>query len=174
MSVRGRESLTEKKWIAWSANSANLVHYNNGVADRIPIVSWGSQFCRYLAMMFCCERKNWKAERREGKGRRKWDYGSLFGDSRMRGDDESLRHGVSHKPERLDFWINKSDHKKKYGSQEKIGRGRKNEVHINEARKWRINHKISTLSTKCVQILWVWKTYHALEQCVMNKTFIYA
>ena len=26
----------------------------------------------------------------------------------------SLHHGVSHKPERLDFWKNKTDHKKKY------------------------------------------------------------
>ena len=52
-----------------------------------PIVSRGSQFCRYLAMMSCCERKNW-AERREGKGRRKLNYGSLFG-YRMWGDKVS-------------------------------------------------------------------------------------
>ena len=78
------------------------------------------------------------------KGRRKWDYGSL-GYSRMGGDNESLHHGLSCKP---DFWKNKWDHKK-YEAQEKVGQGWKNEVHVDETRNWRSNHKISTLSTKC-------------------------
>ena len=38
--------------------------------------------------------------------------------------DESLHHGVSHKPGRPDFWKNKSENKKKYENQEKVGRGR--------------------------------------------------
>ena len=66
----------------------------------------------------------------------------------MRGDNESLHHGVSHKPRRPDFWKNKSDNKK-YEAQEKVGRDRKNEVHVDETRNWRTHHKISTPSTKC-------------------------
>ena len=67
----------------------------------------------------------------------------------MRGDNESLHHGVSHKPGRPDFWKNKSDQKKKYEAQEKVGRDKKNEVHVDETRNWRTNHKISTPTTKC-------------------------
>ena len=57
-----------------------------------------------------------------------------IGYSWIRGDNESLHHGVSHKPGRLDLWKNKSDHKKKYETQEKVGRGRKNEIHVDETR----------------------------------------
>ena len=67
----------------------------------------------------------------------------------MRSDNESLHYGVSHKPGRPDLWKNKSGHKKKYEAQEKVGRGKKNKVHIDETWNWRANHKISTLSTKC-------------------------
>ena len=59
----------------------------------------------------------------------------------MWGNNESLHHGVSHKPGRSNFWKYKSDHKKKYEAQEKVGRGRKNEVHVDETRNWRTNHK---------------------------------
>ena len=58
----------------------------------------------------------------------------------MQGDNESLHHGISHEPGRPDFWKNKSDNKKKSETQEKIGCGRKNEVHVDETRNWRINH----------------------------------
>ena len=54
----------------------------------------------------------------------------------MWGDNENLHHGVSHKPGRPDFWKNKSDHKKKYETHEKVGHGRKNEVHGYETRNW--------------------------------------
>ena len=67
----------------------------------------------------------------------------------MQYDNETLHDGVSHKPGRPDFWKNKSDLKKKYETQEKVGRGRKNEVNVDETRNWRTNHKISTSSTKC-------------------------
>ena len=63
-------------------------------------------------MMFNFERKNEKAKRRQGKGRRKWDYESLFGYSWMRDNNESLHHGISHKPGKPDFWKNKSGHKR--------------------------------------------------------------
>ena len=63
----------------------------------------------------------------------------------MQGDNESLHLGVSHKPGRPDFWKNKSDHKKKSETQEKIGCGRKN---VDETRNWRTNRKISTPFTK--------------------------
>ena len=43
----------------------------------------------------------------------------------------------------------KSDHKKKYEAKEKVGRGRKNEVHLEETINWRTNHKISKPSMKC-------------------------
>ena len=49
----------------------------------------------------------------------------------------------------LTFEKNQTDHKKKYETQENVGRGRKNEVHNDETRNWRTNHKISTPSTKC-------------------------
>ena len=42
------------KWLT----SDNLAHHNNGVADRISIVSQESWFYRLRATMFCCERKN--------------------------------------------------------------------------------------------------------------------
>ena len=58
----------------------------------------------------------------------------FWGYSWMRGDNESLHHGVSHKHKRPDFLKNKLDHQKKYEDQEKVGRGRKNEVNINETR----------------------------------------
>ena len=74
---------------------------------------------------------------------------SFFGDSWMRGDNESLHHGVSHKPGRPDFWKNKSDHKQKYEAQEMVGCDWKNEVHVDETRNWRANHKITPPSTKC-------------------------
>ena len=50
----------------------------------------------------------------------------------MRGDNESLHRGVSHKPRRPDFRKNKSDHKNKYEAQEKVGRCKKNEVRVHE------------------------------------------
>ena len=65
----------------------------------------------------------------------------------MLSDNESHHHGVSHKPGRPEFSKSKSDHKKKYEAQEKVGRGRKNKVYIDEARNWR-NNKISKPSTK--------------------------
>ena len=65
----------------------------------------------------------------------------------MWGNNESLHHGVSHKPGRSDFWKNKSDHKK-YDTQEKVSHGKKYKVHANETRNWRTNHKISTPSMK--------------------------
>ena len=54
----------------------------------------------------------------------------------MRGENESLHHGVSHKPGRPDFWKNKTDlpglwknktdHKKKHETQEQVSHGRNN------------------------------------------------
>ena len=79
------------------------------------------------------------------------------------GENESLHHGVSPKSGRPEFWKNKSDHKKKYKTQEKVCRGRENEVHVDETRNWRTNHKISTPSTKCESILQVWKTWTRMD-----------
>ena len=56
-------------------------------------------------------------------------------------------------PEDLTFEKKKSDHKKKYEAQEKVGRGKKNKVHVDETRNRQNNHKISTPSTKCEQTL---------------------
>ena len=51
--------------------------------------------------------------------------------------------------ENLTFEKTKSDYKKKLEAQEKVSRGRKNEVHAYQTRNWRTNHKISSRSTKC-------------------------
>ena len=56
-----------------------------------------------------------------------------FGYSWMQGDNESLLHGISHKTGRLDFWKNKSNHKKKYETQEKVGHGRWNMKLMNQS-----------------------------------------
>ena len=59
----------------------------------------------------------------------------------MQVDKESLHQAVSHQPGRPDFWRIKLDHEKKYEDQVKVGHGSKNEVHVDETRNWRANHK---------------------------------
>ena len=58
----------------------------------------------------------------------------------MWSDNRSLHH----KSGRPDLQKIKSDHKKKYEAQEKVGCGWKKEVHVDETRNWRTNHKIAT------------------------------
>ena len=92
------------------------------------------------------ELKSWKTTK---KGEEKMRLRITFWLQLDARRNESLYHGVSHKAGRPDFWKNKSDHKKKYEAQEKVGCGRKNDVYVDEIRNWWTNYEISTPSTKC-------------------------